>query len=65
MNTLSIGGLPSTIRSYKHLCELIFGHEHPSVKYLDKMASESPNGLDEEILADESQMVYMLCTMKE
>lgn len=64
MNTLSVG-LPSTIRSYKRLCEMLFGEEHPSVKYLADLAEKSPNGLDEEILADESQMVYMLGTMKE
>jgi hypothetical protein len=43
---------------------LLFGQDHPSVKYLDDLAEKSPNGLDEEILADESQMVYMLGTMR-
>jgi hypothetical protein len=63
MNTLSVG-LPSTIRSYKKLCETFFGADHPSVKYLDDLAEKSPNGLDEEIIADESQMVHLLGTMK-
>jgi hypothetical protein len=57
-------GLPSTIGSYRKLCETFFGEDHPSVKYLDDLAAKSPEGLKEEIFADESQMVHLLGNMK-
>jgi hypothetical protein len=63
MNKLSTGH-PSTIKSYRDLSSLVFGKDSPAVKYLDKLATESPNGLNEEIIVDERQMVHLLGSMK-
>jgi hypothetical protein len=62
MNTLSIG-LPSTLGSYLRICDIFFGVESPQYKFIQGKISESPNGVDEEVIADESQMMYLLASM--
>ena len=64
MNTLSIG-LPSTLKSYKTLCDLLFGTDSLQTKFISEKISTSPNGEDEEVVADESQMLYLLFSMNE
>jgi hypothetical protein len=59
MNMLSTG-MPSTLKSYKTLCNLFFGPDSEQAAFIAKKISESPNGEDEEVIADESQMLYLL-----
>jgi hypothetical protein len=59
MNTLSVG-LPSTLGSYLELCDLCFGKDSKPSEYFRKQIAESPNGAAEEVLAAESQMMYLI-----
>jgi hypothetical protein len=40
-----------------------FGAESKAVKFLDEKIATSPYGENEEVLADETQMVNLLATM--
>ena len=53
-------GQPSTLGSYRSMSVLFFGENSDQVLFLDKKISESPNGADEEVIAEESQMLYLL-----
>lgn len=59
MNTLSVG-LPSTLGSYQTLCNIFFGAESLQSDFIRRKIAESPNGTDEEVVADESQVMYLL-----
>jgi len=62
MTNLSIG-MPSTLGSYLTLCNMFFGENSVQAKFiLDKIAS-SPNGHSEEVVAEESQMMYLLTNL--
>jgi len=63
MNTLSIG-MPSTLGSYLKLCNLFFGEDSAQAKFIQSKIDESPNGLEEEVIAEESQMMYLLASLK-
>lgn len=62
MNTLSIG-LPSTLGSYRTLCKAFFGENSRQTQFIDQKITESPNGPDEEVIAAESQMLYLLVNL--
>ena len=56
-------GQPSTLGSYREHALLVFGKLSPAVEYLDLKIAESPHGPDEEVLADEEQMLRLLGKM--
>lgn len=56
-------GHPSTLGAYKMLVTLHVGKDSPSAKYLEEMIQKAPNGVGEEVLADESQMINMLMAL--
>ena len=62
MITLSTGD-PSTLGSYLTLCRVTFGPESKATKFIEDKIKESPNGENEEVLADERQMVNVLVTL--
>ena len=62
MKKLSTGD-DATLGNYRKLAKAVFGQESKAVKFLDDKIAESPNGENEEVLADEGQMVYLLGTM--
>lgn len=62
MMTLSTG-MPSTLGSYKTLCKIFFGEDSAQYQFIESKIIQSPNGEDEEVIADESQMLYLLSTM--
>lgn len=62
MKTLSTGQL-STLRSYLKNTKAVFGEDSPAVEYLNDKIKNSPMGEDEEVIADEGQMVYLLGTI--
>lgn len=64
MNMLSTG-MPSNLKSYKKLCELFFGPESVQYNFIARKIAASPNGEDEEVIAEESQMLYLLQSMAE
>ncbi len=59
MQTLSTG-MPSTLGSYLKLCSIFFGDDSPQVKFINDKIATSPNGVDEEVIAEESQMMFLL-----
>lgn len=62
MNMLSIG-MPSTLGSYLKLCTLFFGEDSAQAKFIQHKVNQY--GLDEEVVAEESQMLYLLTNMEE
>ena len=62
MMTLSTG-MPSTLGSYKRLCKMFFGEDSAQYQFIESKIIQSPNGEDEEVIADESQMLYLLTSM--
>lgn len=64
MRKLSIG-LDATLENYRKMSVLVFGEDSAAVKFIDKKIVASPNGAKEEVLADESQMIYTLFSLEE
>ena len=62
MSKLSTGQ-DSTLESYLMLCNLVFGEGSAQSVFIQAKADESPNGLKEEVIADESQMLMLLGSM--
>jgi len=62
MITLSTGQ-PSTLGSYLKLCQLFFGDESVQAKFILGKIASSPNGPDEEVVVEESQMMYLLVNL--
>ena len=58
-------GQDSTLGSYLGLCDLYFGTDSPQSKFILDKISESPNGVNEEVIAEESQMMYLLFNIQE
>ncbi len=59
MQMLSIG-MPSTLGSYQKLCNIFFGEDSAQAKFINEKIATNPNGADEEVIAEESQMMYLL-----
>ena len=64
MRKLSTGD-DATLGNYRKLVIALFGQESKAVKFLDGKIDQSPNGENEEVIVDESQMIYLLVTMAE
>lgn len=62
MKKLSTGD-PSTLGSYLKLCKALFGSESKATKFIEDKIKEARNGENEEVLADERQMLYALVTL--
>lgn len=56
-------GMPLTLGSYKELTTLFFGKGSAQVEFIDEKIARSPKGADEEVLADETQMLALLGSM--
>lgn len=54
---------PATLGEYRELCASIGGSDTEAVAFLDKKIAESPNGKDEEVIAEDSQMRFLLMPM--
>ena len=59
MTTLSTG-MPSTLGSYLKLCNIFFGEDSAQTKFITEKIASNPNGADEEVVAEESQMMFLL-----
>lgn len=59
MMTLSTG-MPSTLGSYLKLCNIFFGEDSAQTKFIMEKIASSPNGAHEEVIAEESQMMFLL-----
>ena len=56
-------GAAATLGNYRKIAIVIFGVDSKAVKFLNDKIKASPNGENEEVLAPESQMVYLLGTI--
>ncbi len=56
-------GDEATLGNYKKLALAIFGNG-PAVKFLDQKIKESKNGENEEVIADESQMIALFGSLE-
>ena len=59
MNTISTGE-PATLKTYLGIAK-IFGSK--AEEFIQSKIDESTNGEDEEVIADESQMLFLLSSM--
>ena len=59
MRKLSIGA-PNTLGTWRKLCSLTFGPESAPTKYIEKQISQASNGEQQEVLADEGQLLMVL-----
>ena len=57
-------GQDSTLGEYRKLTVAILGEDSEAVKFLDEKIAESSVGEKEEVIAAESQMLYLLFNMK-
>lgn len=62
MKKLSLG-IDSTLENWVKLSVTVFGEDSAPVKFLQKKAAESPRGLQEEVIADEGQLLAVLGSM--
>jgi hypothetical protein len=62
MQKLSTGD-DSTLGNYRKLAKTFGGNPNKAVEFLDKKIAESPDGENEEVIADERQMVHLLGTL--
>ena len=53
----------ATLGNYRKMAAVVFGEESKPVKFLDDKIAASPNGANEEVIADERQMVCLLGTI--
>ena len=63
MHTLSTGEI-STLGNYRKLAAALFGADSTATKLMDKQIADAPNHENEEVMADESQIVHLLLTIE-
>jgi hypothetical protein len=56
-------GEDATLGNYRKIVSVLFGEDSEAVKFLDEKIAESPNGEKEEVIAAESQMLYLLSSI--
>ncbi|UKL14953.1 hypothetical protein hairong_048 [Pseudomonas phage hairong] len=56
-------GAPATLGTYLEVCEVLFGEDSGAVDFLKQKIEESPNGKDEVVIAEESQMNLLLAKL--
>lgn len=52
-----------TLGVYRAVCVVLAGEGSRAVKYFDDKIQQSPKGQDEEIIADESQMMFLIASL--
>lgn len=57
-------GKDSTLENWLELTTAVFGEDSPQADFLKGKAEESPNGLQEEVIADEGQLLNMLINLE-
>ena len=62
MTKMSTGD-DATLGNYRKMAAAVFGEDSKAVKFLDDKITDSPNGENEEVIADEGQMVNLLGRM--
>lgn len=52
-----------TLKYHYDISKIVFGESSEAVKFLEEKAKESPNGFDEEVVANEGQVVHLLMSL--
>lgn len=63
MQKLSTGE-DATLENYRKLSVLVFGEKSGAVAFLDRKIKASPAGANEEVLANEDQMISLLASRR-
>ena len=58
-------GQDSTLGNYRDICATFCGEDSRATRYFDDKIKLSPNGRDEEVIADERQMVQLIASLLE
>lgn len=57
-------GEPSNLKTYREIALALSGDENSkAVKFFDNKIKTSPNGENEEVIAPESQVIYLIMNM--
>lgn len=56
-------GDDATLGNYRKMAAAVFGKDSKATKFLDDKISNSPNGVNEEVVQDERQMICLLGTL--
>lgn len=56
-------GQDSTLGTYLKLCLTVFGKDSAQVQFIMDKIATSPNGAHEEVITEESQMLYLLVNL--
>lgn len=57
-------GQPSTLKTYREIAYILGGFkENEATRFLDAKIENSPNKENEEVIANERQMIYMLMSI--
>ena len=59
MNTISTGE-PATLGTYRKIALALSEEGSPAVKFFDEKIAASPNGENEEVIAHETQVMYII-----
>lgn len=56
-------GEDATLATYRKIALVMFGENSKAVKFFDDKIKDSPNGENEEVIADERQVIYLIMNM--
>ena len=59
MNTISTGE-PNTLGTWLKIATVLAGPDSKAVKFFQDKITESPNGEKEEVIQDETQVLYLI-----
>ena len=62
MNTISTGE-PATLKTYRNIALALGGKDSRAVKFFDDKIANATDGEDAEVIAHETQMMYLIMTM--
>lgn len=62
MDTISTGE-PNTLKTWRKIALALGGEDSRAVKFFDEKIASSPHGEDEKVIADETQVLYLITQM--
>jgi hypothetical protein len=65
MTSTISSGEPNTLGTWRKIALSLGGENSRAVKFFDEKIAASPNGENEEVIADETQVMYLIVRMLE
>ena len=62
MDTISTGE-PNTLKTWRKIALALGGEGSEAVKFFDEKIANSPHGEDEKVIANETQVLYLISQM--